>query len=149
MADDPAYVAWSRDAVRVAPGATQAQDVILTRAATLSGRIVDERGLPIEGAIGPLTAAGGAGPRAFFAMMRGDTAFRSGRDGSFTATRLAPGDGQTLTVQHPDYEQRTIGGVALQPQAPQRLNVVLRSGLSTRGIVKDERGQPSRAPRSS
>ncbi len=142
VADDPTYVAWSRDAVRVAPGAAQAQDVILTRAAALSGRIVDERGLPIEGAIGRLTAAGGAGPRAFFAMMRGDTAFRSGRDGSFTATRLTPGDGQTLAVQHPDYEPRTLGGVALQPQAPQRLNVVLRSGLSTRGIVKDERGQP-------
>ncbi len=142
VADDPAYVAWSREAVRVAPGATQAQDVILTRAAALTGRIVDERGMPIEGAIGRLAAAGVTGRRAFFAMIQGDTAFRSGRDGSFIATRLAPGDGQTLTVQHPDYEPRTIGGIALQTSAVARVNVVLRSGLSARGIVKDERGQP-------
>jgi protocatechuate 3,4-dioxygenase beta subunit len=142
VADDPAYVPWSREAVRVAPGGTDAQDVILTRAASLSGRVVDERGLPIEGASGRLTAAGEGGRRAFMAMIRGDAAFRSARDGSFTSTRLAPGAGQTLTVQHPDYEPRTIGGVSLHPSAPARVNVVLRSGLSARGIVKDERGQP-------
>ena len=91
-ADDPAYVAWSRDGVRVAPGATETEDVILTRGATLTGRIVDERGLPIEGATGRLTRGGEAGGRAFFRMLRGDVAFRSARDGSFTAPRLAPGD---------------------------------------------------------
>jgi hypothetical protein len=142
VADDPAYVAWSRDVVRVAPGAIEAQDVILTRAAVLTGRIVDERGLPIEGATGRLTSAGVGGRRAFFAMIQGDNAFRSGRDGSFSATRLVPGDGQTLTVQHPDYEARTIGGLSLQPSGPARVSVVLRSGLSARGVVKDERGQP-------
>jgi protocatechuate 3,4-dioxygenase beta subunit len=142
VADDPAYVNWSREGVRVAPAATATQDVILTRAATLQGRVVDERGLPIDGATGRLAPAGASGPRAFFAMMRGETAFRSGRDGSFIATRLAPGDGQVLTIQHPDYEPRTIGGVRLEPKSPARVNVVLRSGLFARGIVKDERGQP-------
>ncbi|HEY6554786.1 MAG TPA: carboxypeptidase-like regulatory domain-containing protein, partial [Vicinamibacteria bacterium] len=141
-ADDPAFVAWSRDGVRVAPGATEALDVILTRAAVLTGRVVDEKGLPIEGATGHLSAAGMSGRRAFFAMMQGNSFFRSGRDGSFNATRLAPGDGQTLTVQHPEFEPRTLGGVSLQPSAPARINVVLRSGLSAHGIVKDEQDKP-------
>jgi protocatechuate 3,4-dioxygenase beta subunit len=141
-AADPAYVAWSREAVRVAPGETATADVILTRGATLTGRVVDERGLPIEGATGRLARSGETGPRAFMRMLRGEVAFRSARDGSFTARGLAPGKGQVLTVQHPEHETRTLGGIDLAPASPTRLNVVLRSGHVVRGQVKDERGQP-------
>ena len=47
---------------------------------------------------------------------RGD-AVRTGRDGSFRATRLAPGENQRLDVRHDDYEERAIGGISLSPGA--------------------------------
>ena len=38
---------------------------------------------------------------------------RTGRDGSFRATRLAPGEGQRLDVRHDEYEERALGGISL------------------------------------
>jgi len=144
-ADDPAYVSWSRENVQVKSALREDQDVILTRAASLVGRVVDENGAPVEGATGMLTPSGETGPRAFFRRVGFPgmgSAFRTGADGSFKATRLGPGTNQTLTVRHRDHETRTIGGVSLSGSAPTRVNVVLRRGQTIRGLVKDDRGQP-------
>jgi protocatechuate 3,4-dioxygenase beta subunit len=139
--DDAAFVPWSRDSMRVAPGESKSEDVVLTRAASLSGRVVDASGVPIEGATGRLVR-GGENSFQVFRWTLGGAAFRTGRDGSFKAMRVPPGNGQVLTVQHPDYETRTIGGVSLAIGATSRLNIVLRRGLSLRGVVKDERDLP-------
>ncbi len=142
-ADDPRYVPWTRPTVAVTAGQATAQDVPLVRGAGLLGRVVDEDGRPIEGATG-LLAAGGENPfRVFFRTGSGIGAFRTARDGSFKATRIAPGANQRLTVSHPDYEAHTIGGIVLTAGATRSgLVVVLPKGLGVRGIVKDENGRP-------
>src|SRR5262249_61671172 len=93
-------------------GEMAAQDVPLVRGATLTGRVVDAEGRPVEGATGRLVRGGSS----IDFMMRtlSDTpAFRSARDGSFKASRLSPGSGLQLTVAHDDYEPRVMGGLSL------------------------------------
>jgi len=141
-AQDDRHVPWSRG-VTLLPGQAEAQDVLLVRAATLSGRVLDEQGAPIEGARLQLTRAGENMFAAFMRSMEGAGAVRSGRDGSFEAKRLAPGERQRLDVSHDDYEERAIAGISLAPGATRSgLVVVLRRGLSVRGSVKDEQGRP-------
>ncbi|HEX9189361.1 MAG TPA: carboxypeptidase-like regulatory domain-containing protein, partial [Vicinamibacteria bacterium] len=68
---------------------------------------------------------------------------RTGRDGSFRATRLAPGEGQRLDIRHDEYEERAVAGISLVAGATRSgVTVVLRHGLSLRGVVKDEEGRP-------
>ncbi len=142
-AEDDRFVPWSRS-VSVAAGQAEAQDVPLARAATLAGRVVDAEGVPIEGARVQLLPSGENVFRAFMRRMDGGGgAVRSGKDGGFKATRLAPGENQRLDVRHDDYEERAIGGISLQPGATRGgLTVVMRRGLTLRGVVKDEQGQP-------
>ncbi len=141
-AEDDRFVPWSRT-VRVAAGQSETQDVPLTRGATLAGRVVDEEGRPIEGALVQVSRGGENVFRAFVRRMEGEGAARSGRDGSFRAARLAPGENQRLDVSHDEYEERALGGISLAPGAARSgLRVVLRRGLSVRGVVKDEEGRP-------
>ena len=50
---------------------------------------------------------------------------------------------QRLTFAHPDYDSYTIGGLALAAGSTKTgLTVVLPRGLSLRGLVKNENGQP-------
>jgi protocatechuate 3,4-dioxygenase beta subunit len=141
-AEDDRFVPWSR-AVRVAPGQAEAQDVPLTRGATLVGRVVDEEGHPIEGARVLVSRGGENVFRAFVRLLEGESAVRSGRDGSFRAARLAPGENQRLDVRHDEYEERALGGISLVAGATRSgVTVVLRRGLSVRGVVKDEESRP-------
>ncbi len=141
-ADDERFVAWSRPLTLVA-GQPESQDIALVRGATLAGRVVSEQGLPIEGARLRFTRGGESVVQAFVRSLQGEGVARSGRDGSFKATRLAPGDRQRLDVQHDDFEERTIGGVSLLPGATRSgFTIVMRRGLSLRGTVKDENGRP-------
>ncbi|HSD66178.1 MAG TPA: carboxypeptidase-like regulatory domain-containing protein, partial [Vicinamibacteria bacterium] len=81
--------------------------------------------------------------RRFMRRFEAEGTVRTGPDGSFRATRLAPGEGQRVDVSHDDYEDRAIGGIALVAGATRSgFTVVLRRGLSVRGIVKDEEGRP-------
>ncbi len=142
-AEDDRFVPWTRG-VTVAAGQTETRDVPLARAATLTGRVLNEEGAPIEGA--RVQVSRGV-DNVFRAFMRGmeseDAVVRTARDGSFRAPRLAPGENQRLDVQHDDYEERAIGGVSLSPGATRSgLTVVMRRGLSVRGVVKDEDGKP-------
>ena len=141
-AEDDRFVPWTRS-VSVASGQAETQDVPLARAATLVGRVVNEEGAPIEGARVRLARGGENVFRAFMRSMEEEQAVRTGRDGSFRATRLAAGDNQRLDVRHDDYEERAIGGISLTAGATRSgLSVVMRRGLSLRGIVKDEEGRP-------
>ena len=70
------------------------------------------------------------------ARARGRTA-GSGRRGSRPATN------QRLDVRHDEYEERAIGGISLAAGRRARgVTVVMRRGLSVRGVVKDEDGRP-------
>lgn len=141
-ADDPRYVPWIREAVAVTASPAAGQDVPLVRGATLLGRVVDEEGRPVEGATGRI-ARSGEHPVRFFMRMEQGGAFRTARDGTFKAQRLMPGANQRLTVDHDDYEARTIGGIVLSAGGTKSgLTVVLPKGLGVRGVVKDENGQP-------
>jgi protocatechuate 3,4-dioxygenase beta subunit len=141
-AEDERFVPWSRR-VAVDAGQTETLDVPLVRGATLAGRVVSEEGAPIEGAAIQVSRGGEDEFRAFVRRMEGEDAVRSGRDGSFRATRLAPGDNQRLDVRHDDYEERALGGISLAPGVTRSgLSVVMRRGLAIRGIVKDAEGRP-------
>jgi protocatechuate 3,4-dioxygenase beta subunit len=141
-AEDDRFVAWSRT-VRLAAGQPGAQDVPLVRAAALVGRVVDEEGRPIEGALVTVSRGGENVFRAFVRSLGGEGVVRTGRDGSFRAARLAPGEGQRLDVRHDEYEERALGGLSLTPGGTRSgLVVVLRRGLSVRGVVKDEEDRP-------
>lgn len=141
-AEDERFVPWSR-AVTVSAGLAEAQDVPLARGATLLGRVVDEQGAPVEGALVQVARGGENVVRAFVRSLEGEGGVRTARDGSFRATRLAPGEGQRLDVRHDEYEERAIGGISLAAGATRSgVTVVLRRGLSLRGVVKDEEGRP-------
>jgi large repetitive protein len=141
-AEDDRFVPWSRT-VRVAAGQSETQDVPLARGATLVGRVMDEEGRPIEGALVQVSRSGENILRAFMRSMEGGGAVRTGRDGSFRAARLAPGEGQRLDVSHDEYEARALGGLSLTAGATRSgVTVVLRRGLSVRGFAKDEEGRP-------
>jgi protocatechuate 3,4-dioxygenase beta subunit len=141
-AEDERFVPWTRG-VSVSAGQAETQDVPLARAATLAGRVVNEDGQPIEGARVTLARGGENVLRAFVRSLEEEQVVRTGRDGSFRATRLAPGESQRLDVRHDDYEERAVAGVSLAPGATRSgLTVVMRRGLSLRGVVKDEQGRP-------
>jgi protocatechuate 3,4-dioxygenase beta subunit len=140
--EDDRFVPWSRT-VKVAPGQPETQDVPLSRAATLAGRVVDEEGRPIEGALVQVSRGGENIFRAFLRSVEGQGAVRTSRDGSFRAARLEPGENQRLDVRHDEYEERSLGGISLSPGMTRSgVSIVLRRGLSIRGVVKDEEGRP-------
>ena len=141
-AEDERFVSWMRP-VTVAAGREEGQDVPLARGATLAGRVVDELGTPIEGARVQLTRGGESTIQSFIRSMETQAAaVRTGRDGSFRATRLAPGEGQRLDVRHDEYEERAVAGISLVAGGTRSgVTVVLRRGLSLRGVVKDEEGR--------
>jgi protocatechuate 3,4-dioxygenase beta subunit len=143
VVDDLRFVRWERE-VEIAAGQSVTRDVPLVRGATVTGRVVDETGAPVENASVLITGGGQGGVRDFVRRMRsrGD-AVRTARDGSFTATRLDPGRAQRLDVSHPDYEDRSIGGIDLEPGATTPgIRVVLRRGLELTGIVQDQDEHP-------
>jgi protocatechuate 3,4-dioxygenase beta subunit len=140
-AEDDRFVPWTRS-VNVTAGQGDSQDVPLARAATLVGRVVDPDGAPIEGARVQVLKSGENVFRTFMRRMEGEAAVRTGKDGSFRATRIAPGENQRLDVRHDDFEERALGGISLAPGAVRSgLTVVMRRGLTLRGVVKDEEGR--------
>ena len=144
-ADESRHVGWARSGVSLGKGETTRLDVLLTRGATLSGRVVDEDGRPVAGA--KLGVSPGQQDPFFFVVRRlaGDPGARivSRADGAFSATRLAPGENQRLTVYHPEYEKGVLGGISLAPGGSRSGAVVtLRRGIVVTGTVKDDEGKP-------
>ena len=144
-ADEPRYVPYTKE-LSIAAGETRKLDLPLTLGATLTGRVVDETAAPVGGAKGQLVKTGEGGVAAIFLRLRGGSGpvdFKSLPDGSFKATRLAPGESQRLSVKHPDFETATVGGVSLQPGATKaNVLVTLKRGASVVGVVKDANGNP-------
>jgi protocatechuate 3,4-dioxygenase beta subunit len=144
-ADEPRRVPNARDEVLVEAGRTVTVDLPLSLGASLSGRVVDEGGKPVAGAAGRLRR-GGTSRFELRRMLRGEGGepiFRSGPDGTFRAERLPAGSDQQLVVSHPEFERRTLAGLALPAGGGKSgFTVVLRRGLELVGVVRDTEGQP-------
>ncbi len=146
--DEKRFVLLDRREVEVAAGETKTLDVALTPGVTLVGRVSDEKGQPVAGARGTLAPGSETRMGMVFRVMGRDGesggAFTSGPDGTFRATRLAPGTNQKLTVTHPEFERRVVAGLDLVPGAPKPLSidVVLSPGYVLAGVVKDKEGKP-------
>ena len=146
--DEKTFVPLVRRDVELATGEAKALDISLTPAVSLVGRVSDEKGQPVAGARGVFSpGAESRMDRVFRAVSRAgadSVAFVSGPDGTFKATRLAPGSNQQLSVNHPDFERRTIPGLDLIAGSakPLALDVVLSPGFVLAGVVKDKDGQP-------
>jgi large repetitive protein len=144
-ADEPRYVPWTHAGLAVRPGETRKLDIPLVLGATLSGRVSDEAGQPIAGALGRLSPARSSMlARLIRRLQPGEApAFRTAKDGTFKAARLAPGENQLLAVSHPDFEPTTVGGLTLVGGATKAgVVVVLQRGAALGGVVKDGKGQP-------
>ena len=144
-ADEPRFVPWTHAGVVIRPGEAKKLEIPLVLGATLTGRATDENGQPIPGATGALSPARTTMIARLMRRMRQLElpAFRTAKDGTFTATRLAPGENQLLTVSHPDFEKTTIGGVTLVGGATKAgVAVILQRGAVLGGLVKDADGQP-------
>jgi large repetitive protein len=147
----PRYAPWSRRGIRLEAGKPTALDVPLSPAASLSGKVVDAKGTPLEGAVGRLVANTRLMPNApgqGFRGQRGDggsaiDTFRTAKDGTFKLDRLAPGDNQELVVRHDTHQTAIVGGLALKPGTVHAaLTIVLPQGLALQGVVHDDQGHP-------
>ena len=148
--DEKRYVLVDRGEIEVAAGEAKTLDIALTEAVTLAGRVSDEKGRPVAGARGTLRPGAESRMGLMFRMMGRDgadaTSFLSGLDGTFRATRLAPGSNQKLTVVHQDFERRVIPGLDLVAGAgaakPLTIDVVLSPGFVLTGVVKGKDAKP-------
>ena len=144
--DEARYVPWVKPDLALAPGEGKRLDVAVTPGATLAGRVVDENGAPVPAARGTLTRGGEnaiAGIRRMLRVGGETTAFRTRADGTFKATRLAPGDNQRLFVSHADFERATVAGLSLPAGGVKGdVAVVMRRGATISGVVKDANDQP-------
>jgi len=143
-AEEPRHVPWTRRPVPIEKGATRALDVLLTRGATLSGRVVDEDGRPVAGAGVSLLSSSESPIDAAVRLRSGAASrLRTRPDGSFTATRLPPGENQRLSVQHPEFERGTVGGISLVAGGTRSgVVVTIRRGVVLTGRVSDPDGNP-------
>lgn len=143
--DDRRYVPFGKS-VEIAPGEARKLDAPLVPGASMAGRVTDEEGRPVAGAHGILERGGSTGLSALLRQVRaadGPPLFRTAADGTFAASRLAPGGGQRLLVAHPDFATATVGGLTLvSGQTAPNVAVVLRRGAVLSGLVHDAEGHP-------
>lgn len=143
--DEPRYVHFSKT-VDISPGEARKLDAPLVLGASMTGGVADESGQPVSGAQGVLAHTARTGMAAFLRQVRtggGAPIFRTAADGTFHASRLAPGTNQQLSVGHPEFATATVGGLTLAPgQTAANVTIVLRKGAVIAGLVHDKEGKP-------
>jgi protocatechuate 3,4-dioxygenase beta subunit len=118
--------------------------IALEPAASVAGKVVDERGQPVRGARVRLERAPAAGRfrrgPGFFAPVPQTV---TGPDGSFRLDRLAASSGVTLAASGAGFVPSTRPGLVLKAgQSVRNLVLTLRTGLTASGRVVDEQNQP-------
>ncbi len=131
---------------QLSPSTDERIEIVLERAAKVSGRVENERGRPVEGVMIEVSlkeAASGRSSGMFSHRVRSRRErVRSGDDGSFTLAQLSPG--------RVELSARGAGYIASEPVelvavAGEELDGVLlrvRRGVELSGTVTDSRGRP-------
>jgi protocatechuate 3,4-dioxygenase beta subunit len=119
--------------------------IALTKAAAVSGRVIDTDGHPVAGARVRFVADEGLrailrnGPAAFLARPGAGTR----PDGAFRLRGLAPEKNLTLEATRPGYVPARRPGITLRSgEVVKDVALVLKHGLEARGRVADGAGQP-------
>jgi hypothetical protein len=126
------YASQTLRMVRVKSGSTTEVEFVLEPAASIAGKVTDERGAPIEGASIRLLQEERLVPR--------EQATRTDANGDFVAND-APAGEVALEVHRDGYfRKRATTHVVAGQQS--RVEVELRAGLEIRGTVIDEYARP-------
>ncbi|HWZ86059.1 MAG TPA: carboxypeptidase-like regulatory domain-containing protein, partial [Thermoanaerobaculia bacterium] len=140
-AEHRGYLATALSGIDARSGAAASAAIALTPAASVAGRVVDEKGKPVAGATVRVGRAGtglrgwrGAGA----AGAARETA--AGPDGTFRLEPLARANGETLEATKPGFVPAERALSLATGQAMAGVVLTLRSGLSARGRVTDDQG---------
>jgi len=124
------------------PGAVA---IALRKAASVTGRVIDEKGSPVPGtrvqfvAEQGIRAIGRSGRAAFVGRLGVGT---TGPDGLFRLLGLEPAKNRTLEAMRVGYVSARRAGITLQAgEVVKDISLVLRRGLEARGRVVDSAGE--------
>jgi len=147
-ASAPGFAPSGETRLSMRPGETRAAEVVLQRESVVTGRVVDERGGPVAGALVgvAILPEGALASRELpttaeveEALARdGDT---TGADGRFEVRGLARGD-RILRATRAGFARRVVCGRASGGAAADAGDVALAAGASVSGRVVTSRGAP-------
>jgi protocatechuate 3,4-dioxygenase beta subunit len=137
----PAFVRKTIGDVRVTEGqVTDLGDITVERGRSLSGRVRDERGLPVAGAL--VTLGKGHDPNddaTLSQLSRGARTARSDADGNYRIDGIEPDDGGELMIGATD-DRGIAAAQRVEPTASTIDLVIERTGAIA-GVVANARGQ--------
>jgi large repetitive protein len=123
--------------VQLAPGAEELTVIALAAPLTLSGTVVDEIGLPVEGAT--ISYRGG---RNADELPESKEIATTDAEGCFVVTDVPASDiCHWFVFRHPDYA-RSMRYIEIVGKGVTETHVVLRQGGAVEGHVYDEQGKP-------
>ena len=127
--------------------------LVSSRTASVSGTAVNSKGMPAVGAtvsISQTVRSGGTTGGVMMTRSSGGGGGSVQADGSFKLTGLAPGEYElSLSVNNPDTGEEEGAGVSITMSGVDitGVNLVLSPGVTLRGSIVFEGGEPSFAPR--
>lgn len=113
--------------------------IVMKRGLLLEGRVVNERGEPVENALVCGSRPGSATPSPYNQIIEDSGMTRTLHDGAFCIRGLSPGARDILV--YPDHHAPVVQAVDIREgMAPVR--VVVKAGRTYRGRIVDARGDP-------
>lgn len=139
------YLSSSINGISASTAAPGTVNLALAKAASVAGKVIDEKGSPVSGATVRFASEGGMrsllrrGPAAFAGGQGAQTAL----DGSFRLRNLSAGRNLTLEAGKAGYTEGRRPGVTLKTgEALAGVSLTLKKGLEARGRVVDSQGKP-------